>query len=69
MVCIGPICRKWRESQNLSQSDIAKAAGLSRSMVCRFEKGEVTSNYLLFTYIRKGLPVTREELISYLSGI
>lgn len=65
---VGPKCREWRMERKLSQTYIAKASGLSRSMVCRFEKGELSNNFLLFTYIRLGMPIEQDTLIRYLAS-
>ena len=65
---IGPICREWRISRGITQAYISRKAHMSRAQVCRFEKGEVRSNLLLFTYIQCGFPVTLESLIRYLGG-
>jgi transcriptional regulator with XRE-family HTH domain len=65
---IGPACREWRRSRGITQVYIARLAHMSRSQVCRFEKGEVTSNRLLFFYIKLGFPVTEDMLVQYLGG-
>lgn len=65
---LGPVCREWRLSRGITQAHIARLAGCNRSFVCRYEKGEVASNHLLFIYIREGMPITQEQLVEYLGG-
>lgn len=68
MLYIGPACKEWREGLGISQAHIARQAGVTRSHVSHFERGEVGSNRLLFTYIRLGFPATYDMLLQYLGG-
>ncbi len=65
---IGPACREWRENLGITQAHIARKAGVTRAHICRFEKGTVGSNRLLYTYIVLGFPVTLDMVIQYLGG-
>lgn len=65
---IGEDCRTWRQSRGITQKEIASRAGVSKSLVCRFEKGEVDSNRLLSVYLCEGYPATFEGIVAYLGG-
>lgn len=37
---IGPILRRWRINENISQRELARRIGISHSTLCRLEAGE-----------------------------
>lgn len=50
-VRVGLLCREERQRQKLTTEHIAKATGIDKSMVSRFERGEKHSYWLLLYYV------------------
>lgn len=49
--------RKWRIEHGYQQADIVRELGVSRSLVCNFERGEHLSGYVLAYYCSIGFQI------------
>lgn len=45
--------RKWRRSLEITQDEVAKAVGCSKSAICRWESGEIDFRKSLYEKIIK----------------
>ena len=52
---IGDQCKRWRYNHDILQKDVAKACGVTRLTVYRFEEGLSHSTKLLDWYLNHGL--------------
>lgn len=55
--------RKYRLAANMSQSQLAKEAGVDQSAICKLEKGLFIPTVVLLDEIARSLHVTLDELV------
>ena len=58
-------CRAWRVSHGISQTEIARRAGVGQSTVSRWEEGRARNDRVLSAYIQLGVEVNPDDLIDY----
>ena len=58
-------CRAWRVSHGISQTEIARRAGVDQSTVSRCEEGRARNDRVLSAYIGLGVEVNPDDLIDY----
>lgn len=56
--------RELRERQNLSQADLARLSGLTRSQVLVLERGEQAARIITVAVVAQALGVTASELLA-----
>ena len=61
---LGKKLKKIREEKNMSQEDVAKAAGVSVGYYARVERGKHDPTTTKFTKICKALKVNPAEILS-----
>ena len=61
---LGPICRCARASLNISQSELASAAGVSRRTIINVESGQITPDARTVTQIKNAL-ISRGVSVDY----
>jgi transcriptional regulator with XRE-family HTH domain len=63
-LAIGDNVRRLRQAQGLTQLELARAGGVSFSILCKIENGRVRDPRLLMR-LAAGLGVTIEELMTW----
>ena len=66
-VSLSSFCRDWRIKEGYTQEYIAIKSGVSKSAICRFEKGNLVTNKIISGYIKSGLTLPEEMLIEYIT--
>ena len=62
---IGRKLREAREQKNLSQEDVAKAAGISSSYYARIERGEENPSTAVVENICKALKIKSSDILPF----
>ena len=52
---VGAMCKQYRESQGVTQADVAVATGYSEQNISSFETGRTNNMILLLWYIDDGM--------------
>ena len=60
---LGKVIRSKRESQGLTQVELAQKAGLDRNYIGMVERGERNPSYLSLQKIAQGLGLSVDEMI------
>jgi transcriptional regulator with XRE-family HTH domain len=60
---VGDNLRIWREHLQISQADLAEAADMSQSQLCRVEKGERTLTLRQALAIKEALEISVDDLL------
>lgn len=63
LITLGKIIREKRESQNVTQVELASRAGVDRNYIGMVERGERNPSYLSLQKIAQGLGIPVNELI------
>lgn len=63
LITLGKIIREKRESQNITQVELASRAGVDRNYIGMVERGERNPSYLSLQKIAQGLGIPVNELI------
>lgn len=64
LIKLGKIIRDKRESNNLTQYELASKAGVDRNYIGMVERGERNPSYLSLQKIAQGLGIPVNELIT-----
>lgn len=63
LILLGKTIREKRESQGLTQAELAEKAGLDRNYIGMVERGERNPSYISLHKIATGLGLTVDSLI------
>lgn len=63
LIKLGQLIRKKRESQNLTQYELAEKSDVDRNYIGMLERGERNPSYLSLQKIAKGLGIPVNQLI------
>lgn len=68
---LGKICKEYRESLGLLQSDVANDTGYSKETVSAFECGRCNNAVILYWYVKHGFGIyeTRRVIDEKKKGI
>ena len=64
LIKLGAIIREKRESQNLTQVELANKAGVDRNYIGMVERGERNPSFLSLKKIADGLGLTTSQLLN-----
>jgi transcriptional regulator with XRE-family HTH domain len=56
---------EWRKAKHWSQSDLAKEAGINRSVIFKIENSEQVGRYSTAVKIAKALQVEPEQILDF----
>lgn len=59
-------CRAWRVSRGISQTEIARRAGVDQSTVSRWEEGRARNDRVLSVYVQMGVELSPDDLMDYI---
>lgn len=62
---VGSICKKWRESNKLSLTDVSRLVDINITTLSKFENGTIKAFYILYAYELIG---AKDVIDNYLFG-